>query len=84
MANEKIIILRAQAGGGFIHEAITPADTPVDGNDNPLFVVGVTEVLQLPSSIQVSPNDGDLWREGDELRVRLGGVTYRVGLEPII
>lgn len=67
---------------GGIHAGLLPSDVPVDAEGNEFYVVGATKRLNLVDYDNTDPQEGDLWRWAGSLWTHIGGVTYRLAMDP--
>ena len=81
MANRRVLIFR-EGDGGNLHDFVRPGDTMVDDAGNELFVLGITPRLNLPEFDNVTPADGDVWKQDGKLRTFLQGVLFEICITP--
>jgi hypothetical protein len=70
-----VYVTRATYGDGE-EEHVLPGTVAVSGT------LRLGEVLRLPDYVNADPADGDLWREGNDIKVRVGGTTYTLSMTP--
>lgn len=77
MGLRKVVVFRVSTNGG-IHDRARAGDTLVDGEDNEIFVLGVTPKLSLPEYDNLTPQEGDIWKWNNKLWTHLNGITQEI------